>query len=286
METNNQTPLVNNFLIEIKKNKKYKNIDDDIIKTEIFDYLKKNLSLKSIKKLDIKEIRKHLHRLYSSYQATKKNKKRYVYLEKLKNSIEDKDFKEFNEIIKRLLTLTISTKERLNYYEKFYNDLFKITKIPKTIIDLGAGLNPLSIPLMHIKEIKYYSYDIDNEDISFLNKFYEIVKPLGIKGIASILDIRNLEKLNLIPNSDIIFLWKIIDLVNTKDHKPGEEIIKSLINKTKFIIASFSTKTLSGKSMNIPRRKGFEIMLERIGLEFKTIKISNEIFYVIFDKLI
>ena len=69
--------------------------------------------------------------------------------------------------------------------------------------------------------------------------------------------------------------------VMQKHKKTSEELIKIMINKTKFIVASFATKTITRKPMNLPKRKGFELMLQRINLKFTTIETDNEIFYII-----
>ena len=42
-----------------------------------------------------------------------------------------------------------------------------------------------------------------------------------------------------------------------------------------YIVASFPTKTISGKKMNYPRRGWIEKMLKRIGYEFSIIKENN-----------
>ena len=45
---------------------------------------------------------------------------------------------------------------------------------PKTIVDLGAGLNPFSCVYMDLNDFNYYSYDINEEDIKILNEFFKI----------------------------------------------------------------------------------------------------------------
>lgn len=280
MENNN---LQNTLLKQVKKNKKYRTISNDIVINEIKDYLKSNSSLvksNKISKQTIKDIRARLHRKYSSFQ-TKKKRRREKYLQELKKLIKNK--KNIEEITNKLLSLTLSTKERLNDYKNLYKEIFKITNKPKTITDLGSGLNPLSYPLMDPDNLTYYSYDIDNEDINFLNDYFEIMKPLGLSGKAEILDVRDLNKIKKIPESDIIFLFKLVDLIDIRNHKPSEEIITTLFekNKSRYIVASFATKTLTRKPMNFPKRKWFELMLERTNLKFKTIESSNEVFYVV-----
>jgi len=152
-----------NILNEIKKNKKYKTISEEIIKNEIENYLKLN-SNKSNKQI-VKDIRAKLHKTYSVFQ-TKKKKKIEKLLEELKQT-------KSQEIIDKLLSSVLSTKERLNDYQIIYKNIFKITGKPRTIVDLGAGLNSFSINYMDLKKINYYSYDIDEQDKKILNKFFK-----------------------------------------------------------------------------------------------------------------
>jgi len=227
------------------------------------------------KESSLKRVRARLHRFHSSYQ-TKGKKKRGDILEELKkdpNNI---------EVTNKLLSTMISTKERLPNYKTLYNQIFKITGKPKTIIDLGCAINPTSFPYMNLsRTTKYYGYDIDTNDIKFVNNYFKIMK---IEGKAKILDVRETNKLKKLPNSDIILMFKLYDLIvpkNKKKKKIGEEIINILINKTNHIIVSFPTKTLTRKPMNLPKRIGFEMMLARNQLKFEFIKTDNEIFYVI-----
>jgi len=274
--------MLNEILSKIKASKKYKNLSGEILVNEIQAYLKSNPNIKRIKKQDIKQIKAKLHRLYASYQINKKNK-RNKYLEELKQALKENNHEKIIEIHKKILQTNISARERLNEYESLYKEIFKITGIPLSIIDLGSGLNPLSFPFMNLNLLDYYAYEIDKSDVNFLNKYFEIMKEKGLNGKAEIFNIRNLEKISDLPLADIIFVFKLIDLLNTKNKKPGEELIKKLIEKTKFIVASFATKTLFRKQMNFPRRKGFELMLARNNLNFHKIEIKNEVFYVIYS---
>ncbi len=275
---------------KLKANKKYNTLSDKIIKKELEYYFKRHPDLKNKKlnkneeKIIIKGIRKKLHRIYSSYQ-TRKKKKREKLLEELRVIINNIPINKraLKQITYQLLSMTLSTKERLPYYEFVFKNIFNITGKPKTIIDLGSGLNPLSLPLINIKEINYYAYDIDTADINFLNRYFVLTKKINIKGKAEILDVTKIDNIKKIPTSDLVFMFKLIDLIDQKKSKISRELIKNLFekNKTKFIVASFATKTLSRRTMNLPRRTGFEKMLEFLNLHFKSFSIENEIFYVI-----
>ena len=79
------------------------------------------------------------------------------------------------------------------------------------------------------------------------------MKSKGLNGKAKILDMRNLKKIQELPESEIAFLFKVIDLIDKKKKILSEQLIKILIKKTKFIVASFATKTLTRKPMKLPQ---------------------------------
>jgi len=282
MKTNKS--LTQEILQKVKQNKKYKTISNEIILNEIENYLKSNPQQKTLNKINkqtIKHIRAKLHKLYTSYQ-TKNKKNQDAYLQELKTSVNKKSKTQLLKTTNKLLSLTLSTKERLVDYQNIYKQIFKITKKPKTILDLGCGFNPFSYPYMALEKVTYYAYDIDNQDIKFLNNYFKIMNSQGLntKTKAFILDIRNPKRVSSLPNSDIVFMFKLIDLLTTKQ---SEQIILFLLKKqkTKFIIPSFALKTITRKSMNKPKRKWFELMLSRNNLKFQTFQTDNELFYVV-----
>ncbi len=245
------------LLEKIKSHKKYSSISDDIIKKEINSYLKFHPNQKQ--KQIIKNIRAKLHRTYSSYQTNKKNKIE-KYLKEPKNSTT------------KLLETTLSTKERLKNYKEIYKKIFSITGKPKTITDLGAGLNIFSFPFMNLKTLTYYAHDINKQDQKIIKKYLNI---MNLKGTAEITDLNNLKK---IKKSDIILMFKLYDLLEKNTKK---NILQKLITKSPFIVVSFATKSLSRKPFQLKQRTGFENHLKKNNLSFKKFETDNEIFYVI-----
>jgi 16S rRNA (guanine(1405)-N(7))-methyltransferase len=270
--------LIKEIREKIIDSKKYNGLSEEFIENEIKKHLNSNPNLRRVTHKDIKEIKSKLHRVYSSYQ-TKKKRKLTNYIDELASV---KDNLQLLNVVDSILSTTLSTKERINDYPNIYTEIFKLTGRPFSIVDLGCGLNPVSYTHMNLKKLNYYAYDISEQDIKFLNDYFKLMQKYELDGKAEILDVRNLSDISGIPNSDIVFLFKLIDLIDEKNKKTSEELIKSLINKTHAIVASFSTMTLTRKSMNLPQRRGFELMLERIGLQFKTISTHNEIFYIIY----
>ncbi|MBR9706030.1 hypothetical protein GOV14_03280 [Candidatus Pacearchaeota archaeon] len=271
--------FLSNLLKKVKSNKKYKSLSSDIVIKEIKNYLKSNPKVTSIDRESIKQIRSMLHKKYSSFQ-TKGKRKRNLYLEELEKHV-NSDNKDILEITKKLLSIVVSTKERVNDYSFLYESIFKHTGFPETIVDLGCGMNPLSYPFMDLKKVKYFCYDIDEQDINFLNKYFEVMKKRGFFGHAEILDMTDTDNVKNLPKSNIAFLFKTLDVIDIKNHKASEALIKQLINITDFIVVSFATKTITMKQMNKPRRVWFERMLERLKINFEIIKLENEIFYLL-----
>ena len=121
--------------------------------------------------------------------------------------------------------------------------------------------------------MKYYAYDINQSDLNIVQKFFDSQK---INGKTNLIDLRDINE--EFPTADICLLFKVLDLVDKKGHKKAEEIIKKI--KSRYLLISFSTKTLSGKSMHHPQRGWIERLLSRLGFKFNIIKTKNEIFYL------
>lgn len=258
---------------KIKSSKKYKNLPDEVIKEHIGKYFRtnniNNESIGNIKtkklKLIIKHIKADLHKLSLGFENSNINKREYM--------IKSGEYEE-------LLNTNKSTKERLLYYSSLYEQIFEITGNPKIITDIGCGLNPISIIYMKNKP-EYYAYDINQSDMNTINEFFE---KENIKGKAETLDISKLENIKNIPKSDICFMFKLIDPLENaygKGHKLSEQIINIISEKSKYIIISFATKTLTGKNMNHPQRGWIERMLSRLNYKYNIINTTNEIYYVV-----
>ncbi len=74
-------------------------------------------------------------------------------------------------------------------------------------------------------------------------------------------------------------LLESIELAKRRKYKIIENIITSI--KSKWLVVSFATKTLSQRRMVFAERRWFEAMIHRLGKSFTKIEKSNEVFYVI-----
>lgn len=264
------------FVKEILKSKKYKNISKEVIENEIKDFIKKYPGWEKLKeKLILKEIKSKLHKKHATFSLVKDSKKS-SYIEQLEK--EPKNL----EIIEKILSSNRSTKERLDIYQDLYEKIFEISGKPRAIIDFGCGLNPISSVFIE-KPFVYYCYDINEQDSNLINKFFKIK---GIEGRAFVINLEEIKNYQNIPQADIGFMFKFIDTIEEgiNNHKLAEEIVKKVLEKIKYLVVSFATKTLSGKSMMYSNRGWFERMLKRLELEFRKLEFNNEIFYIVKSK--
>lgn len=252
---------LNELIFEIKRKKELSQIEESVVLAILEKQLTKrnisptNLNSKQKKEL-VKKIRAELRLLTGRFEKKASNlRKEYKKLS---------ENKEWNKI----LTSHSSTKERIE--ADGYKIIKKIISKYKisSILDLGCGVNPLAIAK---RDIYYTAIDINNSELEIVKSFFRVNK---IKGNIYAQDIRHTENF---PSVDLCFLLKLLDVIEAKGHKLAEKIIKSL--NCKYILISFSTKTLSGKSMNHPQRGWIERLLTRLNIPYKLFKTPNEIFY-------
>lgn len=225
----------------------------------------------------VKEVRASLRKVYGLFRTQEQELKRKELVEELQNSPAH-----LQAICNAILNTHSSTRERLPFYEKLYAKIFRITGKPATILDLGCGINPFSIPRMNLAKLNYYAYDLDENEIDTLNQFFDYLHSCNssFTGRAGILDLLQWATLAELGTADICFLFKMTDVLDRgKGHTMTEVVIKNV--PARYVVVSFPTKTISGKKMNVPRRNWMEWLCRRLKYKFKVLEFPGEIFYVV-----
>lgn len=236
---------------KIKEKKPFDRLDDGYVSERVSEFLKKNSKLK----IDF-------------------------------NNVKNKGFKDAVKAVRAELHKSYalfwganthrSAVERKDFYDSLYKKIFAITGKPAVILDISAGLNPFYFPFKDFK-VEYIATELSSSDCKRIEAYFKKNK---IKGKVLQIDLKKDFKL---PSADIVFLFKILDSIEVKGHKIAERVIKSL--NAKYAVVSFATRTVGDKKMRFPRRRWFEVMLERLKLRYSVIEFSNEIFYVVRIKL-
>lgn len=285
---------------DVTKKKELAGVQTEFVKKQLLEFLKRDekacrytlsdkFSVKSKEyKRIVKGVRAKLRRYHSLFAIGDVETEREELFSKLS---EEKDHANTMKIIVKLLETHSSTKERLNFYSLFYKKLSKVVGEINSVLDLGSGLNPLSMIYSSFvtkdtkettKKFHYYAYEINKKEIELLNKYFSLMKKYhsSFVGNAECLDLTKIKTLTKLPEVDACFLFKMTDVLEQgKGHKVTENILKAI--KAKFVVVSFPTLTMSRKRMNYPRRKWMELMCERLGWGYSLIEIPNELFYVV-----
>ncbi len=276
---------ITTLIQEIKKKKELQHITDPFVQEYLSRYLQQESKLlKSLAEnfnpkskaytAVIKNVRAQLRRVYGLFRDDAEKRKTLLQ-QLLKTSAAKR-----SALIEQILATHSSTQERLSLYENLYAKIFSITRKPKTILDLGCGINPFSLPYMKLSQCTYYAYDINEEEIQSINQYFQILhqENSSFQGKAVVADIT---AANLIfPKADLAFLFKMTDVIDKgKGHTKTEELLKRI--PAKYAVISFATKTMSGKAMTAPRRSWMEWLCKRLGYEYSILEFPNELFYVI-----
>lgn len=262
---------------KILNSKKYRDIYRPTVERIVSDSIKKYGS-QGESRVE-KESRELMHQVWGAFYSNRpdfdKLLRKFSDLE-----IESEEDHSRSRVVEGLLRIHTSTVERMKFIEEFYQKIFEITGIPKTIQDIGCGFTPLSIEYMKVpSNIKYKAYDIDLAEIEFLNEISKIVFPeydLTFKPADILID--KFEK------SDVIFLLKTLPILERQKKGATEYVLDNL--KCKFMVVSFPLKSLSGREVGMARfySENFEEILSKRKLKFHRLEFSNELVYVIKSK--
>jgi len=241
-----------------------RSVAEKIFRKFVEEHPKLDLEAKKNREFAVKEVRRRLRGIYGAFKIIRNKEKLLSQIENL-NDTEHHD---------KILRLHKSTRERLREYGEVYRKIFDVTGKPKTILDLGCGLNPFSLPYMGIK-LRYYAFDISDAEAKFIQEYFD---KFGIKGWAVSVDLFEAEKF---PKADVCFMFKLLDTLESQKRDVSKELIEKI--DAKYLVVSFPTVSLGGrKKISTRRLVWFRRIIEKY--PYITFSISNEIFFIIHKK--
>ena len=175
-----------------------------------------------------------------------------------------------------VLRLHSSTRERLPILAEFYAEIWAVTGLPRTLLDLGCGLNPLTILWMRLPPgVRYFAFDIDALRIAFLNRYFSLA---GLLPLATWHDI-----LCHPPEmeADVALLLKTGPSLERQEKGATLRLLQAL--KAPFIVVSFSVKSLGGgeKGMAANYEREFRSMVEKEPWQVSRLVFETELVFVV-----
>lgn len=179
---------------------------------------------------------------------------------------------------KSLLESHKSTQERLSFYSRFFEEIFKITGAPTSVLDLACGYNPIAFyEFTTLRTTQYVCQDIFDGKVLqdyFKNNSYDATyKPFDI--------IKNLDELRNKPFShifDICFLLKSLDTLESQSLHFSYDLFDAI--RAKYIVVSFPTINVKGELLQRSSHNWFIKVLQRKNYSHTKIVFPNEVVYV------
>lgn len=296
MENGKSVNKISLVIKDILAKKELKNLNEDFVFEKLNIFLEKHREIKNkLEKTEypkfkrskeyeeiIKKIRAELREVYGVFIQEKYNK-RFKLLEELKNnpSLENHN---------KILALHKSSQERLPHYHVVYKKILEITGCPKEVVDFACGLNPFSYPYLVSAassvasgsigcKPEYVACDLAEKDLEFIEQYFKIIKIKGsVKKIDLIKDGADISKIT--KDADLVLLLKTLDSLETIKWGNSEALLSKI--KSKWIVVSFSTKSLGGKKTIKKEKRGwFEKLAVKLGYKIQNFEVPGEIFYIL-----
>jgi len=234
-----------------------------------------------------KATKTRLHQMFGAYVQGNAHKKVAAILSNMGNG-EAECFarhceKGFSPTKQSILSLHASTKERLPHYDAFYT--FLTTHVPniQTIIDLGCGFNPFSLPYLPAQTREnlktYHAYDIDTRTRDLLNRFF------ALQNLPQAAACADLTVETPTDTADLALLCKLVPVLEMQRPGRGFELARQL--NTKFLAITYPTKSLGGREKGMGKNYAtqFETAYTNGALgDFTLIanaQIGNELIYAL-----
>ena len=185
------------------------------------------------------------------------------------------------ENLHTVLETHVSTRERLPFYDLIYKELAARIPAPKSVLDLGCGLNPLTQGMMarHGWRPEMIGVDISSADMAFLEG---AMRTLGIPGRTITADLTKEEGMRALDGvqADVTLVLKLLDTLEETRRFVSYDLFDHI--RSPWIVVSFPTTSLGGKRrISTKGRSWFERLLHRKALAWETFSVENELFYVI-----
>lgn len=226
-------PELDEIVSAVSSAKKYRFVCPDTIRR----IARHELAHHGKTKKAIKATKRRLHQVYGAFEQDFDYDIAY---RQLQIAYERGTIDDVKATCRSILGAHSSTHERLPILDRFYATLFEITDRPASLLDLGCGLNPLTLPWMDLPAgVRYVAFDIDANRVDFLNRY------LALTGLQSQVHCQDVLVRPPDEAADVAFLLKMSPSLERQEEGSTLHLIEQL--KTPSVVVSFAVKSLGGR---------------------------------------
>jgi len=225
----------------VSRSRKYRAVCPDTIRR----IARRELAAHGDAKTALKETKRRLHQVYAAYEEPLDYEAAYT---RLAAAWATGDEAQVRAVCRDLLARHASTRERRPILDEFYGRIWAVTGRPASLLDLGCGLNPLTIPWMDLPPgARYHAYDIDADRVAFLNRaLADFGLPESkVQNPESKIHCQDILCQPPDESADVALLLKTAPCLDRQEPDGAQRVLEHL--QTRFVVVSFAVKSLGGR---------------------------------------
>ena len=166
----------------------------------------------------------------------------------------DREDPAFRDACRAALARHASTAERLPVLDRFHAGIWRVTGIPGSILDVGSGLHPLSLPWMGIGDARYLATDVDGGTVATVRDFLALVGQSHETRVADAIAEPPHEP------ADVALLLKLVPTLDRQDPEGATRLVRRL--RARHAVVSFPSRSIGGRGKGMERT--YRARLERL----------------------
>lgn len=259
---------VDELVTAVKQSKKYGDTSEDTIRELAEESLRRYKKPKQA----LKYVRSQLHSIMApylgdpDYEAAK---------QELTAVFASNDSEQIKQTCYDLLYTHLSTRERLPLLDTFYREIFAVTGMPTSLLDIACGLNPLAFPWMDLPtNTQFYAYDIHEPRIDFLNHYFEL------QGLARLAKLQDVAIQFPVEKADVALFLKEMPRFTRNYGDLGRPLLEAL-NVRWLVISYPSISTHGGRNLTSRYRDFMFQLIDGLPWQATEILFDGELVFCI-----
>jgi 16S rRNA (guanine(1405)-N(7))-methyltransferase len=153
-----------------------------------------------------------------------------------------------------VLACHASTRERLPSLEPLQKELRARIGTPRSVLDLGCGLQPFTLPWLGLpRDAIYHARDCDRRMLALVGRFFERVGQVGTSEVVDLIALANGDASTSLtvatpplPTADVAFLFKLLPTLERQRAGAAAQLLARL--DCRVAVLSFPTVSLGARA--------------------------------------
>lgn len=228
-------------------------------------------ALKRVKapKEALKAAKKKLHQVYGAYIVPGQLKTLRAALQRETSSPDD-----LQDVCRDVMSMHVSTKERLAIMENLYADIMARTGAVSSVLDVACGYNPFAIPWMGLPQgCTYTGMEINCAQAAMIDGFVSRHWPFAKVVCQDVLRRPPQEEY------DLLLLLKSVPCFEQQEPGAAEALLSSV--KARYLAVSFPTQSIGGRKKNMAEtyEKIGSRLMGKVASDYEVWEYENEMLF-------